>query len=125
MRASAAPFRPNLGVVMSDVRIWRGLSDRSQNTPSVANHHHHPMPAQPAPLQPCQWAERGGALAADYRVECEGTDGTSIRFDVRGLMEPYDIADPAMDPRSRAGSRRAAGCSVRPIAATGTCIRMC
>lgn len=93
-----ALFRPNLGVVMTDVRIWRGLVDRSWDALYVANHHHQPS----APSLRNYTLASGLSVEAlserDYRVQYSGTDDTEIRFDVRGIMPPYDIADPEMDP---------------------------
>ncbi len=34
----------------------------------------------------------------DYRVDYVGVDNTELHLDVRGLMEPYDIHDPDIDP---------------------------
>lgn len=96
-----ALFRPNLGVVMSDVRIWRGLVDRTSDTLYVANHHHQPA----APSLRSYSLYSGLSVSAlsvrDYKVEYLGFDDTEIHFDVRGIMEPYDIADPEMDPVTR------------------------
>lgn len=98
-----ALFRPNLGVVMSDVRVWRGLVDRSDDTWYIANHFHLPIP------ESCNLREYtlGNGLSVkalsprDYRVDYIGIENTEIHFDVRGIMEPYDIADPDMDPVTR------------------------
>ena len=97
-----ALFRPNLGVVMTDVRIWRGLVDRTSDTLYIANHHHQPS----APSLRSYSLFSGLSVTAhsprDYRVDYVGTDDTEIHFDVSGIMEPYDIADPEMDPVTRA-----------------------
>lgn len=98
-----ALFRPNLGVVMSDVRVWRGLVERSEDTWYIANHFHMPIP-EPRNLR--EYTLLNGlsvkALSPrDYRVDYLGIEDSSIHFDVRGIMEPYDIADPDMDPITR------------------------
>ena len=98
-----ALFRPNLGVVMSDVRVWRGLVERSEDTWYISNHFHMPIPA-PRNLREYTLVN-GLSIKAlgprDYRVDYIGIEDSSIHFDVRGIMEPYDIADPDMDPITR------------------------
>jgi len=34
----------------------------------------------------------------DYRIDYIGTDNTEFHWDIKGLMEPFDIHDPRMDP---------------------------
>lgn len=99
-----ALFRPNLGVVMSDVRVWKGLVDHTADTWYVSNHFHMPIP-EPRNLR--EYTLKNGlsvkALSPrDYRVDYVGVDDTRIHFDVRGIMEPYDTSDPDMDPVTRA-----------------------
>jgi hypothetical protein len=96
-----ALFRPNLGVVMSDVRIWRGLVDRTQDTLYVANHHHQPASKSLREYTLASGLSVKALSVRDYRVDYVGTDNTEIHLDYRGIMEPYDIADPAMDPVTR------------------------
>jgi hypothetical protein len=36
----------------------------------------------------------------DYRIDYVGVDDTEFHWDVTGLMEPFDIHDPAMDPKA-------------------------
>jgi len=98
-----ALFRPNLGVVMSDVRVWKGLVDRSEDTWYVANHFHMPIP-EPRNLREYTLLNGLSVKASsprDYRVDYQGIEDTRIQFDVNGIMEPYDIADPDMDPITR------------------------
>ena len=98
-----ALFRPNLGVVMSDVRVWRGLVERSEDTWYVANHFHLPIP-EPRNLRQFTLLNGLSVKAAsprDYRVDYVGIEDTEIHLDVHGIMEPYDIADPDMDPITR------------------------
>ena len=96
-----ALFRPNLGVVMTEVRMWKGLVERSHDALYVANHHHLPT----APSLRSYSLLSGLSVTAhstrDYRVDYVGTDDTEIHLDFRGIMEPYDIADPDMDPVTR------------------------
>jgi hypothetical protein len=98
-----ALFRPNLGVVMSDVRVWRGLVERSDDTWYISNHFHMPIP-EPRNLREYTLVNGLSVKALsprDYRVDYVGIEDSSIHFDVRGIMEPYDIADPEMDPVTR------------------------
>ncbi|MFW2828757.1 DUF7065 domain-containing protein [Sphingomonas sp. ID0503] len=96
-----ALFRPNLGVVMTDVRIWRGLVNRSWDALYVANHHHQPMSKSLRRYTLPSGLSVEALSVRDYRVDYLGTDETEIHFDVRGIMPPYDIADPEMDPVTR------------------------
>jgi len=96
-----ALFRPNLGVVMTDVRIWRNLVDRTSDTLYVANHHHQPTASSLRAYDLQSGLSVRALSVRDYRVDYVGVDDTEIHFDIRGIMEPYDIADPAMDPVTR------------------------
>jgi len=96
-----ALFRPNLGVVMTDVRIWRGLVDSTADTLYVANHHHQPATASLRKYALASGLSVEALSVRDYRVDYVGTDETEIHLDFRGIMEPYDIADPDMDPVTR------------------------
>lgn len=96
-----ALFRPNLGVVMTDVRIWRGLVDRSHDALYVANHHHQPGAPSLRKYALASGLSVEALSPRDYRVDYLGIDDTEIHFDISGIMEPYDIADPDMDPVTR------------------------
>ncbi len=96
-----AIFRTNLKVAFSDVRIWRGLVDKSDDTLYVANHSYMPMPASLREYSLPNGLSVKALSPRDYRVDYVGTDDTEVHFDVRGIMEPYDIADPVMDPITR------------------------
>jgi len=98
-----ALFRPNLDVVMSDVRVWRGLVERSDDTWYISNHFHMPIP-EPRNLREYTLVNGLSVKALsprDYRVDYVGIEDSSIHFDINGIMEPYDIADPEMDPVTR------------------------
>ena len=81
--------------------MWKGLVDRPHDALYIANHHH-----QPASKSLRQYSLYSGLSVTahgvrDYRVDYIGIEDTEIHFDVRGIMEPYDIADPDMDPVTR------------------------
>jgi hypothetical protein len=98
-----ALFRPNIGVVMSDVRVWRGLVDHSADTWYISNHFH--MPIAPGLSLRDYTLPNGLSVKAmsprNYRVDYVGIEDSRIHLDVNGIMEPYDIADPEMDPITR------------------------
>lgn len=96
-----ALFRPNLGVVMTEVRIWKGLVDRSHDALYIANHHHLPAGDSLRSYSLLSGLSVTAHSTRDYRVDYIGTDDTEIHLDVRGIMEPYDISDPDMDPVTR------------------------
>lgn len=45
----------------------------------------------------------------DYRIRYRGNDDTVFDWHVTGLMEPYDISDPAMDPLATGGDAEKSG----------------
>lgn len=100
-------FRPNVGAATSDVTIWKGFHPNGRDRLYSGLHMHCPMPAK---LSDYALAS-GLSLKADgvraYDISYQGTDDTRLDLRVRGIMEPYDITDPAMDPitrRARGGS---------------------
>lgn len=98
-----AQFRPNLGVVLGDVRVWHGRVPSADDTWYVANHIHMPIP-EPRNLRDYTLVNGLSVKALsprDYRVDYVGIEDTRIHLDVRGIMEPYDIGDPDMDPVTR------------------------
>ena len=96
-----ALFRPNVGAVMSDVRIWRGLVGSPDDTWYISHHSYLPMPKSLREYSLANGLSVKALSPRDYRVDYTGVDNTSIHFDVRGIMEPYDTADPKMDPVTR------------------------
>jgi hypothetical protein len=97
-----ALFRPNVGAVMSDIRVWRGLVPSTDDTWYISHHSHLPMPQSLREYTLLNGLSVRALSPRHYRVDYIGIDDTEIHFDVRGIMEPYDTADPAMDPVTRA-----------------------
>lgn len=92
--------KPNLGAVMSNVSIFDGVS----NTPHEVNyfdcHVHLPMPK--GNLDDFELANglaiRCTKPVMDYEIRFDGGVGVSFEVAYTGLMPPYDIHDPSMDP---------------------------
>ncbi len=92
--------KPNLGAVLSSVTIFDGIDDQPQEILFSDCHIHLPMPK--GNLDDFELAN-GLAITCtrpvmDYHIRYDG--GQNVSFDVKytGLMEPYDIHDPDMDP---------------------------
>ncbi len=95
--------RPGVGVITSDVKIFRGLG-RSRFDAAYSDN----QTQLPAPQDFMRFTLPSG-LSVDlsegpdrYRVRYEGIDDTAFELDARAIMTAYDIHDPAMDPKARA-----------------------
>ena len=102
-------FRPTLGVMTSFIHIWADKSNNHQGTLYTDGRAHLPIP-QDQDLDNYTLANRlhvqvlphnGGTR--DYRIDYLGYDDSELHLEWRGLMEPYDIHDPSMDPLASTG----------------------
>ncbi len=97
-------FRPTLGVMTSFIHVWTGKSNNHQGALYSDGRTHLPIPKDQDldnyslanGLQVQVLASNGGNK--DYRIDYIGYDDSELHLSFRGLMEPYDIHDPAMDP---------------------------
>jgi len=92
--------RANLGAVLSSVTCVNGISNTPHEVLYSDCHVHLPMPK--GNLDDYVLAN-GLAIKCtkpvmDYQLRFDGGQGVSFDVAYRGLMEPYDIHDPAMDP---------------------------
>lgn len=98
-----AVSRPVLGSMFNDVYVYGGLcSSRAQLL------HHNSRQHLPAPAR---WSHVNSAFGLsieatdaprDYRIDYEGPDGTELHVEWTGLMDPFDIHDPAHSPNAGA-----------------------
>lgn len=92
--------KPNLGAVLSSISIFDGIGNLPHETLFTDCYMHLPMPK--GNLDDYE-LDNGLAIKCtkpvmDYHIRYDG--GQDVSFDVTytGLMQPYDIHDPDMDP---------------------------
>lgn len=97
--------RPGIGVMVNDIAVYGSLSDTRSDLVYMDAQHHLPAPEK--------WAEIGSPAGLrlhahtpprDYRIDYVGHSGTEIHVDWNGIMEPFDIHDPAHSPKARAST---------------------
>jgi len=91
--------RPGVGALMCDIQVIDVIDSNPLSARYVDIQQHLPIPDRLEDYE----LPNGLALATsnepyDYHLRYEGVDDTSFDWHVSGLMEPYDITDPAMDP---------------------------
>jgi hypothetical protein len=90
--------RPAIGAVKADIEINGDLSLDPWGAWYIDNQHHLPLPERLEAYDlPNGLSVRAHSIR-NYRVDYVGLDRTELHLDVAGLMEPYDIHDPDMDP---------------------------
>lgn len=91
--------RPGVGACVADVQAINTIGRLGIEAHYADFQQHLPMPARLEALT----LPNGLSISAsneprDYRIDYVGLNDTELHLDVRGLMEPYDIHDPDMDP---------------------------
>lgn len=91
--------RPGVGAFVCDIEAFDKIGDSALDAIYFDASQHLPMPAE---LQNYQLSN-GVSLQTsnaplDYHIRYSGHDDTEFDWRVHGLMEPYDIQDPEMDP---------------------------
>lgn len=92
--------KPNLGAVLSSISIFDGIGNQPHETLFSDCYVHLPMPI--GNLDDFELAN-GLAIKCtkpvmDYHIRYDGGQDVSFDITYTGLMEPYDIHDPNMDP---------------------------
>ena len=96
-------IRTGLGVAISEIIVFNRLSRNRRDVLHFDAHQHLPAPERLSHYALANGLEvRATLLPQDYRVDYVGPNGAEIHLDVVGLMEPYDIHDPAMSPTAPA-----------------------
>lgn len=94
-------FRKPHGVVLTNVCVVRGFCQHPYEALHNDFYVHLPIPQG---TQIGKYALANGLSVEvtkppmDYKVDYVARDGTELHFTYEGLMPPYDIADPEMDP---------------------------
>lgn len=92
-------FRPGVGAVAADVTVLEQLGTRSIDATYVDFQQHLPIPGKLSDFSlPNGLSLRVTDPPRGYHLTYEGPDGTALDVQVDGVMEPYDIHDPDMDP---------------------------
>lgn len=93
--------RPGIGVMLADVGIYGALSDNRGDMLYIDQQAHLPAPERFSDIR----AANGLSIQAvrpprDYRIDYVGHSGTEIHVDWIGLMDPFDVHDPAHSPHA-------------------------
>jgi hypothetical protein len=91
--------RPVLGVMSNDIRIQGAISESEFELLYLDSHTHLPAPERFSQID----SPAGLSVVAvnpprDYRVDYVGHDGVEIHVDYEGIMHPWDIHDPELNP---------------------------
>ncbi|WP_026911080.1 DUF7064 domain-containing protein [Patulibacter minatonensis] len=91
-------MRAGVGAAVCDVQFV----DRNSASPHAARYvdvqHHLPLPERLESFSLPNGASLEARSATEYRVDYVGVDDTEVHLDYTGLMVPYDIHDPEIDP---------------------------
>jgi len=90
--------RPGVGAIVCDVQVSGDLSMSPLGTWYTDIQQHIRLPERFEQFKLSNGLAFEARSIRNYRVDYVGVDDTEIHVDVDGIMEPYDIHDPAMDP---------------------------
>lgn len=94
--------RKALGVMLADVIVYGDLVDDRAQCLYIDSRQHLPAPARLSDYTTANGLAVKALNPRDYRIDYVGYDETEIHVDFRGLMEPFDIHDPAHSPKAAA-----------------------
>ncbi|GAC1623369.1 MAG: hypothetical protein NVS9B10_08300 [Nevskia sp.] len=92
--------RKGLGVMSADVVIYGALVDCRSECLYIDNWQHLPAPEKLSNYRTPNGLHVQAFSPRDYRIDYVGSGGTEIHVDFKGLMEPFDIHDPAHSPKA-------------------------
>ena len=93
--------RPGLGVMANQVIICGSLSDSRSDLLHYADNQQLPAVSSLRNFStPLGLSVRFADGVRDFRVDYVGHDGTEFHFDWTGLMDPFDIHNPAHSPQA-------------------------
>ncbi len=91
--------RPGVGACVADVQAINRIGRLGLEALYVDFQQHLPLPERLEDFTlPNGLSISTSNEPRDYRIDYIGVNDTALHLDVRGLMEPYDIHDPDMDP---------------------------
>ncbi len=99
--------RKGLGVQLVDVVIFGSLGDTRAESLYIDSQQHLPAPERLSDYRTPNGLHVQAFSPRDYRVDYVGFDNTELHFDFKGLMEPFDIHDPAHSPMAQPQARAA------------------
>ena len=93
--------RPGIGVMVNDVAVYGSLSDTRSDLVYFHVEPHLPAPERFSDIRsPMGLSIKAQNAPRDYRIDYVGYDDTELHVDWIGLMDPWDIHDPAHSPRA-------------------------
>ena len=91
--------RPGVGAWVADIQAINRIGRLGLEALYVDFQQHLPMPERLEEYSlPNGLSMRTANPPRDYHIDYVGLNDTAFHLDVKGLMEPYDIHDPDMDP---------------------------
>jgi hypothetical protein len=102
--------RAGVGAFVCDIEAIDRIEDSPLDAVYVDFRQHLPMPDKLQSFElPNGLSLETGNEPRDYRIRYTGHDDTEFDWHVTGLMDPYDISDPAMDPLATGGDAERSG----------------
>ena len=93
--------RPGLGVMVNDVAVYGSLSETRSDLIYFHVEPHLPAPVRFSDIRsPMGLSVQAVNPPRDYRIDYVGYNDTEIHVDWIGLMDPFDIHDPAHSPKA-------------------------
>jgi hypothetical protein len=91
--------RPVLGAMSNDIRVHGAVSETEFDLLHIESQFHLPAPKRFSRIE----SPNGLTVVAvkpprDYRLDYVGHGGTEIHVDIVGIMDPWDIHDPKLNP---------------------------
>src|SRR6516165_2168560 len=91
--------RPGIGAFVADISMINGIGTTSLEALYVDFQQHLPIPKKLGAFElPNGLRLRALNGPKDYELDYIGVDDTEFHWNVRGLMDPFDILDKSMDP---------------------------
>jgi hypothetical protein len=101
-------FRPGVGAVLADVTIVDRQSASLLDALYIDTQNHIPIPVRMDKFSLPNGLRLDATMGPrNYRVDYLGIDRTELHVDVSGLMDPYDIHDPRIDPMAAQDTKAA------------------
>lgn len=90
--------RPGVGAIVCDVEVIDHVGRITLEAVYADFQQHLPLPEKFERFTLPNGLDFQAISPREYRLDYVGVDDTELHWDVRGVMEPFDIHDPAMDP---------------------------